>query len=564
MLEFGADPARHLAGGGLAGRCEPVPGVQVAGDQSVGPEDRLRGPPVSVEDPDPVPEEPVGGMDRHFAREMGREPDVVVSEYDVDLDPGREEVGEHAEECRAKRARSAHDRMLHVPRHDEATDPARIAGGEESIPDRSRGTLGGSRGAALAGRQAQVEVGHDEPRPGVARGVDADDREAAERGDLRLRHGPPLGRRGRNRLRRAVEELCEVLFYPPDDGTTIVERSASSEGRTGPRDRAIERIRQLLESAGFFVTDAHHVRPSSFDLLARRDSQLLIVKILKNIDALDPGEAARIAELGRQFPAKVLVIGHTSGGNELEPGVVYSRYGVPIVVEESLQEYLQKGIPPFLFSGPGGIFARVDGPRLRALREERRISLGALASIAGVSRRTIQLYEDGAGAEVEIIERLERYLSEPIARPLDLFADERPSAEAGEPGTSPEPEPPESPRRLRPTGDALRDGVVRQLNGMGWEVTVTIRCPFDALSHADARGADRTLLTSVGTLRTAQSRADLLLQLARVAEGHAMFVVREATGRTDIEGLPILSVRELQRHRDRGELIDVIEERGAG
>ncbi len=341
-------------------------------------------------------------------------------------------------------------------------------------------------------------------------------------------------------------------------------RSGVAVGRNGPRDRAIGRIRQLLERAGFFVSDAHHVRPTSFDLMARRDSQLLIVKILKNIDALDPDEAARIAELGRLFPAKVLVIGQTSGGNDLEPGVVYSRYGIPIVVEESLQELLQKGVPPFLFSGPGGIFARIDGPRLRSLREERRISLGALASIAGVSRRTIQLYEDGAGAEVEIVERLERYLAEPIARPLDLFAETKPdpTAEARNPTDPSTGEP--TTRRPRVTGDSLRDGVIRQLDGMGWEVTVTIRCPFDALSHAAARGHASTLLTSVGTIRTAQARADLLLELARVAEGHAMFVVREATGRHDIEGLPLLTVRELKRHRDRGELLDVIEERGAG
>jgi putative transcriptional regulator len=332
----------------------------------------------------------------------------------------------------------------------------------------------------------------------------------------------------------------------------------------GPRDRSIEQVRQLLESAGFFVSDAHHIRPTTFDLMARRDSELLIVKILKNIDALDPQEAHRIAELGRLFPAKVLVVGQTSGASELEPGVVYSRYGIPIVVIESLREYLQKGIPPFLFSGPGGIFARVDGVRLRELREERRISLGALASVAGVSRRTIQLYEDGAGAEVEIVERLERYLAEPIARPLDLFADERASPPAEPTEATAEGEPAPAPRRRKPTGDPLRDGVLRQLDGMGWEVTVTIRCPFDSLSHGDTRGEDRTLLTSVGTLRTAQNRADLLLQLARVAEGHAMFIVREATGRRDVEGLPILSVRELQRHRDRDELLDAIEERGSG
>lgn len=336
-------------------------------------------------------------------------------------------------------------------------------------------------------------------------------------------------------------------------------------GQEFSRDRAIERVRRLLGSAGFFVSDAHHIRPTSFDLMARRDSQLLIVKVLKNIDALDPHEAGRIRELGRLFPATVLVIGQTSGGTDLEPGVVYSRYGVPIVVEESLREYLQKGIPPFLFSGPGGIFARVDGARLRLLREERRISLGTLANVAGVSRRTIQLYEDGGGAEVTVVQRLERYLAEPIARPLELFG-EGSAPRSREPAPQDEANETRAPATRPPpsTGDALRDGVVRQLDGMGWEVSVTVRCPFDALSHGDNRGEELTLLTSVGTLRTAQHRADLLLQLARVAEGRAMFVVRESSGTRDVEGLPVLSVSELGRHRDRDELVEEIDERGAG
>src|SRR5690242_16767234 len=103
-----------------------------------------------------------------------------------------------------------------------------------------------------------------------------------------------------------------------------------------PRERTIERIRALLESAGFFVSDAHSIRPTSFDLLARRDSLLLIVKVLKNIDALDPEEARRLHELSRLFPAAPILIGQTRGATELEAGVVYNRYGIPIVVEESL------------------------------------------------------------------------------------------------------------------------------------------------------------------------------------------------------------------------------------
>ena len=324
------------------------------------------------------------------------------------------------------------------------------------------------------------------------------------------------------------------------------------------RERSIEHIRSLLERAGFYVADTHSIRPTSFDLAARRDATLLLVKVLKNIDALDSEEAGRLLELGHLFPAITIVIGQTSGASELDPGVVYTRYGVPIINEETLQEYLEKALPPFLYASPGGTFAQVDGQRLRELRNERSLSLGALASIAGVSRRAIQLYEEGAGAEALVVERIETFLGETIVRPIGLFdwSAQIPKADREEqPEEKKAPEPPAG--RPQPhTGDAFRDGVVRQLDGMGLEVTVTVRAPFDAL----ARTPD-VLLAAAGSLRTALHRAEVLHDLARVAEGHAMFVIPDPVPRPSYAGLPILTISELRRHRDPDELIEEITER---
>jgi putative transcriptional regulator len=325
------------------------------------------------------------------------------------------------------------------------------------------------------------------------------------------------------------------------------------------REHWIDQVRSTLERAGFFVSDTHGIRPSSFDLAARRDATLLLVKVLKNIDALDADEAGRLLELGRLFPAIGLVIGQSSGSAELEAGVVYTRYGVPIVSQETLQEYLDKALPPFLYASPGGTFARVDGERLRLLRSQRGLSLGALAGIAGVSRRAVQLYEEGAGAEVEVIERIETFLGEPIVRPIELFEtrtrgpkpaapsehDERERPGAGKPGSK---------RSL--TGDALKDGMIAQLDGMGLEVVVTVRAPFDALAKTP-----EILLAATGSLRAALHRAEILHSLARVAEGHAMFIVQESFHRDSIAGLPILSVTELRRHRDRDDFLDEIASR---
>jgi putative transcriptional regulator len=319
------------------------------------------------------------------------------------------------------------------------------------------------------------------------------------------------------------------------------------------RDLWIERVREMLERAGFYVAATTGARPTSFDLVARRDATLILVKALKNIDALDADEAARLHELGRLFPAIVLVLGQRSGVAPLEEGVVYTRYGVPIVHEATLRDYLEKGLPPFLYASPGGIFARVDGDRLRELRLERGLSLGALASIAGVSRRAVQLYEEGQGAEAGVVARIEAHFNEPIVQPVVLFDPASPP-EPRAAGDADAPSPPSGPPAL--TGDALRDGVFRRLDGLGLEVTVTVRAPFDALARAH-----ELLLTGVGNLRTAARRAELLHDIARVTEGHAMFVVREEIHRTAIAGLPILHVGELKRLRDPEALLEAIVER---
>jgi putative transcriptional regulator len=326
------------------------------------------------------------------------------------------------------------------------------------------------------------------------------------------------------------------------------------------RERWIEQVRQTLERAGFYVADTHGVRPSSFDLAARRDSTLLLVKVLKNIDALDAEEASRLLELGHLFPAISLVIGQTSGASELDPGVVDTRYGVPIISQETLQEYLDKALPPFLYASPGGTFARVDGERLRLLRQTRGLSLGTLAGAAGVSRRAIQLYEEGAGAEVGVIDRIETFLGEAIVRPIELFSPPPPRTKPAKDSESKSERDGDSGNatgRPRPrTGDALRDGVLDSLDGMGLEVTVTVRAPFDAFTRTP-----EILLASVGSLRAALHRAEILHGLARVSEGHAMFIVRETIHRPSIAGLPILNVTELKRHRDGDDLIDEISER---
>lgn len=322
-----------------------------------------------------------------------------------------------------------------------------------------------------------------------------------------------------------------------------------------PRQVTVERTARILRQVGFYVADLHTVRPSCFDLIARRDSQLLLIKILKNVDAIDSAGASSLISLADLMHGAPLLIGSTSGGQLLEDGVLYTRYGLGILTLETLEDYLVKGIPPFLFSSPGGTFARINGRRLRQARERAHHSLGTVATMVGVSRRTIQLYEEGGGAEVEVIERLEQIFNVPLAQPLNPFevtteteAEEEVGPSAGE-------------GKGLPSIERSMASILSALGGQGWKVEVTIRSPFDALARHHIDPQRNLVVMGVGDLMSAVRRARGLHEIARVAEGWSLFIVPERKDRENIEGTPLVEIAELRRHRDPESLLDLMEER---
>lgn len=317
------------------------------------------------------------------------------------------------------------------------------------------------------------------------------------------------------------------------------------------RHESLEKTSALLEKSGFLLLDLQAFRPRSFDLLARRDSLLLLIKVLKNVDALGELGADSLRQVAWMMRGSPLLIGSTSGSQPLEHGVVYNRYGLCILTYETLEDYLMNGIPPFLVSSPGGIFAKIDGRHLKEIREDLLLSLGAVADAVGVSRRTIQLYEEGAGAEVEVVTRLENFFGTALVTPIDPFGErgavryrKEPSSEILDPEAS----------------GSLTIRVVTELGEVGWRVEVTGRSPFDALARPENRSG-KLLVMGMGDLENAERRAQWLHEIARVAEGWSLFVVPERKERENIRGTPLVAVKELKHHRDPDSLFELIEER---
>lgn len=312
------------------------------------------------------------------------------------------------------------------------------------------------------------------------------------------------------------------------------------------RATLLARVRELLARAGFYLSAEAAMRPLAFDVIARRDGQLLIVKVLTNVDGLNEPVAQELRLLASFLEATPLVVGERTSSRPLEPGAVYARYGVSIVAFETLSDYLQEGVAPLVYAAPGGFYVNLDGARLRALREARGLSLGDLAQAAGVSRRAIGMYEEGMGAMVDVAARLEEFLDEPLALPNDPFQPAKPEdAELAGPAPSFDPL-------------TFEGAILRALGEMGFRVAQTQKSPFAAIG----RDQDDVLLTgfSDGSPDTAK-RAAATANVSEVAETWGVFFVERTTTRMSIEGTPVVSREEIVRFGDADQLIKLLEER---
>lgn len=309
------------------------------------------------------------------------------------------------------------------------------------------------------------------------------------------------------------------------------------------REELLLNIRASLAKAGFFVSDPHNIRSISFDVIARRDRQLLIIKVLTNIDSLSSDDADQLRTLATALGGSPMVVGLHSSSGKLEQGILYSRFGLPIISESTFHEHVLEGVPPFVYAAPGGLYVRLDGELIRRIREERNISLGTLAEMAGVSRKAIQLYESGMGAMIEIAAKIEEFLKEPIVMPLDPFYYS-----------------PEVAKTLQ-TFDKFsgfnRD-VFEMLREVGYSVVPTIRCPFDALAKED----DLLLLAGIGeNAQMTERKARVVGNISRVTEKKSVIFVSQRISTQDIEGTPIITGDELRKADDADDVLELILQR---
>lgn len=306
------------------------------------------------------------------------------------------------------------------------------------------------------------------------------------------------------------------------------------------RDELIDATRLILETADFNVSRPINMRSISFDIVARREGKLLIIKILSNVDAFSRENAQEMKVLAEALGASPILIGERSSSGELEVGIVYTRFNIPIVSNETLADHLLEEVPPFIFAAPGGLYVRLDSELLHKVRETNSISLGTLAEIAGVSRRTIQMYETGMGAMIEAALKLEEFLGVPIIESIDPFLYEKEesciSVELSRGTTTDSP-------------------VFNVLLDLGYSLTPIKRSPFEALT----KDTKLVILTGLGNDDAKlMQKATIVSDISVVAGQRSVIFVDRIRSGDSIGSTALIGNDELKKIDDPSQLLELV------
>ncbi len=305
------------------------------------------------------------------------------------------------------------------------------------------------------------------------------------------------------------------------------------------KEDMLKEIRRILHKGGFDIGEPIR-KTIIFDLIARKNRKILIMKTLVNMDSLRNEIARELKILGSELNASPLIIGQRGGMGAILDGVVYSRHGIPIISLGTFRDFIIEGIPPAVYAAPGGFYVNINSSLLREVRERMGISLGRLAAVAGVTRKTIQLYEEGMSSNVEIALKLEKFLNTELILPIDIFDFGKIEEERYE------------------IKDLKHGEIYRRLMEMGFDVFVTYKCPFEALSK-DERDI---MLTGIEKKESnLKYKAMNLRILSKILEKRG-FIVIEESKYEDYHGIALIKKREIME-REKDEIRELVEERSS-
>ena len=304
------------------------------------------------------------------------------------------------------------------------------------------------------------------------------------------------------------------------------------------RSNLLQKIETLLKSEGYKTSDIYD--QGSFDIVARKNLLILLLKTFLNIDSINENNAREMKQLANIFLASPIIIGEKSRNGRLEDGVIYERYDIPTISFETLKNMIIYNEYPEILADRGGYFVKIDGNVIKQYRDENSLSLKDLADLAHVSRATMYKYENEiVRANTETAMILEEILNTKVTLDIDLLK--------------------------QPQNDQIEySDDVDDLAKLGYGVISTNKSPFDAVAKMKVPSKDSPLMANVEKNRsekTLKRMAIPLKDLSMVTTSEPVFIINNDKIKESIGTIPVIKSWELKEFEHSKELLKMIRER---
>lgn len=185
---------------------------------------------------------------------------------------------------------------------------------------------------------------------------------------------------------------------------------------------SVNTVEKVLKEAGFSVSQRCCSRPSCFDFAARKNKNLVFIKVQPDIGNISSHDSLELKVISECVSATSIFISEKTREKALEDDTVYSRYNVFALTLKTFENIVLRKTYPLIQAGPGGYYVEIDGEAIKRRRQELGLSIGAIAEMMGMSRRTLYGYEQGmAKASVSAAYNLICILGIPVAKPINVF-----------------------------------------------------------------------------------------------------------------------------------------------
>jgi len=278
------------------------------------------------------------------------------------------------------------------------------------------------------------------------------------------------------------------------------------------RVELLNEVENSLKKANFEFSERCNVRPSCFDIAARKGRGFLLIKVFTNLGGIPVNYANELHLISDHLVCLPLMVGMSATKKYMEDDAIYTRHGILAITPLTLLNILVRKQFPLVEAKPGGFYVQLDGEAIRKRRKELGLSLGDLAAIIGISRRTIYGYECNlARASIGIALKLESTLGIPVVCHIDLFR--RRVSKAG------------VPYDFNVESKFLRK-VVWKLAKLGFSISVTKKAPFDFIAVSNE--GTKIIGGAAGrNEKNVEDRIEETNSVAEVAKSQKIFIVEE-------------------------------------